>query len=331
VQRLERLINLVAALLETDRPLSAEEVRRRLPGYADDLTAFRRTFERDKEALRELGIPITAEPIEAANEGLLGYRVDKTQYYLADPGLEADELAALHLAASAVHLGGGDGLERVDPTAALWKLGGEVRGGEPIAAQASLPVPAGLTATFGAIASRSRVTFEYRGRRRRLDPYRLSFRYGRWYLLGWDHAKRDQRWYRVDRIGSAVQTDGESGVFDRPRFLAEPVAPWEMGEGEAVKVRLLVDADQSGLAIGQLGREAAVEHRPDGSVVFEVAVTNPHAFRSFVLGFGDFAEILEPPQFRLEMVAWLEAIATACPAPSSRLNATRGESQERSQ
>jgi predicted ArsR family transcriptional regulator len=55
VHRLERLINLVAALLQAERPLTAEELRNRLPGYAEDHGAFRRAFERDKEALRDLG------------------------------------------------------------------------------------------------------------------------------------------------------------------------------------------------------------------------------------------------------------------------------------
>ena len=47
VHRLERLINLVAALLHAERPLTAEELRNRLPGYAEDHGTFRRAFERD--------------------------------------------------------------------------------------------------------------------------------------------------------------------------------------------------------------------------------------------------------------------------------------------
>ena len=64
--RLERLINLTATLLETRRPLTLEELADRLePGYPDELAARRRQFERDKETLRELGVPITVEAVDA--------------------------------------------------------------------------------------------------------------------------------------------------------------------------------------------------------------------------------------------------------------------------
>ena len=49
--------------------------------------------------------------------------------------------------------------------------------------------------------------------------------------------------------------------------------------------------------------------RNDGSVVLELPVTNRDAFRSFVLGFLDHAEVMGPPELRDDMVAWLELVA----------------------
>src|SRR3982750_3069383 len=106
MDRLERLINLIAALLASERPLTADELHQRLPGYAENLAAFRRAFERDKDALREMGVPLGLEPLGPGNPGVDGYRIPKDEYYLRDPGLAPDELAALHLAASAVELEG---------------------------------------------------------------------------------------------------------------------------------------------------------------------------------------------------------------------------------
>jgi len=314
MHRLERLINLVAALLETDRPLSAEELRRRLPGYAADLTAFRRAFERDKETLRELGVPVATEPLDPAHPGIVGYRIRKDEYYLRDPELEPDELAALHLAASTVRLeaGAGDGgapALAADGIAALWKLGGEVIEEGPVGTLASLPAPPALAVTFAAVASRRRLRFAYRGRERRIDPYRLTFRSGRWYLLGHDHGRGEPRWYRLDRFESEAAADGPPGAFGRPEAVAEPPVPWAMGGGQKVRARLLVDADQAGWALGHLGSDAVDERRPDGSVVVAVPVTNRDAFRSFVLGFLTRAEVLGPPDVRDEMVSWLEALA----------------------
>ena len=304
VHRLERLINLVAALLDAERPLTVEELRERLPGYAEDKSTFRRAFERDKETLRDLGVPITLEPVSAAEPGG-GYRIPKEAYYLRDPGLAPDELAALHLAASAVRLEGANGVE------ALWKLGGEVAEGGPAPALAALPGAAHLAPLFAAISARRRVAFTYRGRRRSVAPHLLSFRNGHWYLVADEDGAGEQRSYRLDRLESEVAGTGPEGAFAGRAAGAEAQPqPWELGGGEPVTARLLVDADQAGWAVGHVGRQAVEERRDDGSVVLSVPVANPDAFRSFVLGFLDHAEVLGPPELRADMVAWLEAL---CP------------------
>jgi len=303
VHRLERLINLVAALLHAERPLTAEELRNRLPGYAEDHGAFRRAFERDKEALRDLGVPVVLEPVDAAAQpGVMGYRIPKEAYYLQDPGLAPDELAALHLAASAVRLEGASGVE------ALWKLGGEVAEHGPAPAVAALPGAAHLAPVFAAISARRRVRFAYRGRPRRVDPWRLSFRNGHWYLAGYDHDADEERMFRLDRIESDVEVTEEPGAFERPAHVGAQAPPWEMGGDDALTARLLVDAGQAGWAASHVGPDAVEEWRPDGSIVLAVRVTNREAFRSFVLGFLDHAEILSPAELRAEMVEWLESL-----------------------
>jgi proteasome accessory factor B len=305
VHRLERLINLVAALLHAERPLTAEELRSRLPGYAEDHGAFRRAFERDKEALRDLGIPVVLEPVDdAAQPGVMGYRIRKEAYYLQDPGLAPDELAALHLAASAVRLDGADGV------AALWKLGGELaeQGPGSRTAVAALPGAIHLPTVFAAISARRRIGFTYRGRPRDVDPWRLSFRNGHWYLAGHDHHAGEERMFRLDRIESDVLPTGEEGAFERPAHVGSQPPPWQMGTEEALTARLLVDAGQAAWAAAHVGPDAVEGWRPDGSVVLAVLVTNRDAFRSFVLGFLDHAEVLGPPELRAEMVDWLESL-----------------------
>ena len=84
-----------------------------------------------------------------------------------------------------------------------------------------------------------------------------------------------------------------------------------MGDGAAVEGRLLVDGDQASWAIAHVGPSAVEERRDDGSVVLAVPVTNREAFRSFVLGFLDHAEVLGPPELRDDMTAWLEALCHA--------------------
>jgi proteasome accessory factor B len=308
VNRLERLINLVAALLAAERPLSAEELRHRVPGYSEDRVAFRRAFERDKETLRDLGVPVVIETVAGSDPPVEGYRVPKEAYYLPDPGLADDELAALHLAATAVRVDVANGVE------ALWKLGGEVAEAGPVPTLAALPGADHLVPLFGAISARRTVTFGYRGKPRRLDPHRLSFRSGHWYLAAHDADAEEERSYRLDRIEPPIET-GPPGsaavVAPAPAGATATSPPWELGTEPPVTARLLVDAHQAGWAEGHVGPDAVVERREDGSVVLGVRVTNRDAFRSFVLGFLDHAELLGPPELRAELVGWLEAL---CPA-----------------
>ncbi|HZB70560.1 MAG TPA: hypothetical protein VE395_00375, partial [Acidimicrobiales bacterium] len=118
--KLERLLNLTALLLETPRPLSAQEIRERLGAYPEELESFRRAFERDKDDLRAMGVPLEVAEVPGVVPAIEGYRIPKDRYYLRDPGLTPDELAALRMAASVVRL---DGLSARE---GLLKLGGLV-------------------------------------------------------------------------------------------------------------------------------------------------------------------------------------------------------------
>jgi len=316
VDKAERLLNLISTLLSTTRPLTAEELRARVPGYPDAKLSFRRAFERDKEDLREMGVPLVLEPLEGVDPPIEGYRIDRSRYYLTDPGFEPDELAALHLALSAVRLEGLDGAD------GLWKLGGvvdeatdaaEAIGSGP-AAVASLPADPNLAALFQACAEQRRATFTYNDESRLIDPHRVGYQRGHWYLTGYDHGRQDERNFRLDRIVGLVELGAPGGFSDRStRSSGLPDDPWRMGEGPEVTARLLVDADQVAWATSQLGEATVVERHADGSAEFEVAVTNWPAFRSFVIGFLDHAEVLGPPDRRAEMVAWLSAVASAAP------------------
>jgi predicted DNA-binding transcriptional regulator YafY len=81
--------------------------------------------------------------------------------------------------------------------------------------------------------------------------------------------------------------------------------PWQLGEGEPLIARVLVDGQQAAIAIGEAGANAVVEERDDGSIVLEMSVTNVDGFRSFVLGFLEHAEVLGPPELRSDIIEWL--------------------------
>lgn len=302
VSKLERLLNLTAILLDTPVPLTADKIRHRVEGYPDSDVAFHRTFERDKDDLRDLGVPLTVE--RAGDADVDGYRIRPEDYYLPDPGLEPDELAALHLASLAVRLDGSGDRE------ALWKLGGLAETGAEVPRVATLPADDRLGPLFAAITERRRVRFSYRGERRLVDPHRLDFRRGRWYLTGHDHGREDIRNYRVERIDASVEVLDPPGAFARPSERPGlQLEAWRFGDDEPISARLLVQRERAEWARRQLGSEVEADEQPDGSVVFTVPVLNREAFRSFVLDLLDHAEVLGPPALRRDVIDWLRALA----------------------
>ena len=95
--KVERLVNLTIALLEARRPQSLEDLRRRTGFYdQSDRESARRMFERDKDELRRLGVPVqtTLDPLT----GEAGYVIDRADYELPDVDLTREEMAALAVA-----------------------------------------------------------------------------------------------------------------------------------------------------------------------------------------------------------------------------------------
>src|SRR5215468_5329225 len=96
MERTERLLDLVALLLDAREPITWAELREAFPedyGAPSDEAAERK-FERDKAELLELGIPVTY--IQGDDERRDGYVVDREEYYLPEIGLTPEELALLY-------------------------------------------------------------------------------------------------------------------------------------------------------------------------------------------------------------------------------------------
>jgi predicted DNA-binding transcriptional regulator YafY len=295
---IERILNLLAFLLTVGRPVTADEIRTTVAGYDQPTDeAFHRMFERDKDLLRRLGIPLELVPTDGWQVEH-GYVVDPDSYSLPDPGLDDDERAALWLAAEVVRVGG-----QVAAADALFKLGGApVTGsGEPLAA--SLGEGADdLGTVFGALAERRHVMFDYRERRRTVAPYGLVHRRGHWYLVG---AEADQvKVFRMDRAG-AVMVGTTAGAYDRPPGFraadAIPEAPWEAGADEQ-QATVRFDADVAWWAKRQIGSRGSMQESSDGGVTATIRVANTEAFIGWLLSFDHKAELLEPPGLRRRLI-----------------------------
>lgn len=306
--KVDRLLNIVAALQASSIPLTAEELRNRVPGYAtDNDETFRRTFERDKDDLREVGVPIETVTVEHLEPPRAAYRIRRDRYELPDPGLTPEELAALHLAATSVRL---EGIAEDEIADALRKLGG-VAGRTATSTLGAVEAPPQLPVLFGAVLDHRPVAFDYGDAERHLQPHRLQYERGRWYVSGLDTDRDDVRSFRLDRIAGTVQV-GDADAFGPPDSLAGVrLRPWEFGTGPAMTASLLLDAVVAGAVLAEDPGLRVVERRADGSVVLALDVRNPAGLRGFVLSFLDHAELLDPPALRQDLIAWLRAVVAA--------------------
>jgi proteasome accessory factor B len=304
--QLERLTNLLAVLLETKVPLTLDRILHEMSGqYPTEAAARRGAFERDKGILRAQGIPLQQVVL---GSGSTGYWVDRQAYELGDLGLTEEEKRALQLAVAAVRLGvdWGDG--------ALLKLGTEDRSNHGTGVTAALPSLPALAPLFAAHLSRATVSFAYRGKDRQLDPWGLLSREGFWYVVGLEHGAGERRTFRVDRIESEV-TMGDGAQFVVPEGFNPATAviddPKAVGPSPGTDALVLVDAIVAYRVETEFGPANVQDRRGDGSVVMRVPCANVAAFRSWLLGMADHAEVLEPADVRADIVRWLEHLAGA--------------------
>jgi proteasome accessory factor B len=305
MDRRERLLNLLAALLESRTGLTTDEIlSERSLGYEGSTESARKAFERDKKSLRAMGVPLDQVGVNEDTR----YRVDPDDYYLPDLGLTEAESAALHLAVTAISLGNDDAAGQ----GALMKLGG--REGDRAQTIAELPIVPALAPVYEATRRRAPVRFRYKGEDRHVEPWGLSSKRGRWYVVGFDRDRGQMRVFRADRIDGAVDIgdDDSFAVPDDFRPEAELAEePWQLGGGAPVAVRVRVDPGRAADLAARARRASDVEWESDGSVVVTLGVTNLDGLRSLVFEYLEHAEVLDPPEVRDAVVDWLESVAEA--------------------
>jgi predicted DNA-binding transcriptional regulator YafY len=314
-KKTERLLNLVICLLATRRYLTVQQIRGAVPGYDQDTEdAFRRMFERDKEELRELGIPLETGTSTSAHDDELGYRIARRDYELPEISLEADEAAALGLAArlwQSAPLAGATG-------SALLKL--RAAGVEaPSASTVLEPRVAATEPAFEACLAGVRdgraMAFRYRtgGRpdaeERSVEPWGVVSWRGRWYLVGFDTGRAAQRVFRLSRIVGEVTLVGEPGSVVPPADVDLRDAASRMASDEPRRTAVVRVRQGSGW---ELRRDApAVHDDGDGWDRVEVGFSDPERLADRVTGLGADAVVLSPPEARDAVVRRLEALAGA--------------------
>lgn len=314
IERTERLLNLVIALMASESALSRADIHRHIPGYAQAASpaAFERMFERDKDELRSMGIPV--ETVLDPNGEVRGYRIPQDRYALAELELTVAERAAIAVAAQVW------GQASVGPVAgtALRKL---ESADDTEWAPAGLRGTVQLTAADGALlplmsAVRQHrvVTFPYRTPAdeapitRTVTPWGLRSTRGNWFLVAHDHDRGAERTFRLSRIVGTVTVVAAAEAVRPPEGF--DVGAYAIGPGgdEQVltRVRALPGraASLRALAVPAEGTDSWTCEE------FTVSTGSLDQLASLACAAGPDATVVGPPEAVAAVRGALEAVLT---------------------
>ena len=210
--------------MSTRQFLAKEQIRAAVPQYAECPSdeAFDRMFERDKEELRDMGVPLETGGNDAWFDDEVGYRVDRAAYALPEVAFTPDELAVLGLASRVWQ----QASLAAPASRAVLKL--KAAGVEPdlgslvgIEPRVRTSEPA-FEPVYAAVRDRRPIRFPYRTpgqpavSERHLEPWGIVSRHGRWYVVGHDRDRDATRVFRLSRVAGPVRAAGRDGEVQVP-------------------------------------------------------------------------------------------------------------------
>jgi proteasome accessory factor BC len=318
-EKLIRQLSLISYLMAERRPVTAPEIRRDVEGYSVmNEDAFARRFYADRSELDALGIVLS---VEKPADGLVeqeNYSLPPENFHLPPIEFTDSELAALH---TALQLLDGE-FAYAEPLRLALQ---QISWGRPSPLNSPIQhtVALGITGSAGghevshrlakietAIFRRKTIVFEYYTMerdevgQRRVDPYQLLYQGGQFYVVGRAHERDAIRVFRLSRmrgkVGYATKAEHDfqrPTSFD-PRAYANRI-DWQFGDpvGTAevwISERIAWQIERN------FGRYGEIERGDDGEIVFRTQYANTRQLIAWVLGLGENARIVGPPELTAE-------------------------------
>ena len=322
-----RQLNLIAYLLNHRFPVTWEEIRLKVPGYQPvgdvDEKSILRKFERDKEELRRQGIPIDTVPIDS--EVLMGYRLDRSRFYLPRFAFSEEEIRALVVAVRRLAEMKDFSMAR-EARSVLRKLvfdcppGEDAEGRVAFYFSGSTPRQV-LESVTEALLHRKRLHLTYYSlhsdevTEREVHPYALVQRQGRWYMVAWCCLRRDLRQFRLERIRtlSMNRSTPDTPDYEIPDdfsirdYMGQE--PWDHSNARPTQVEVRMSPARYAQARARWEERDDVDFGPVRERCVTLKVRDDAAFLRWVLSQQGEVEIITPRRLRREMKRLIEHVA----------------------
>ena len=285
--KIDRLIGILSILLQEEKTTA--------PELADRFEVSRRTISRDIEDLCRAGIPV--QTVRGSGGGISimnGYRMDRTLLTSKDMQMLLAGLRSLDSVSGSRYYE--QLMEKIQAGSSKF-----ISGRESILIDLSSWYRDSLTPKIemiqNAIENRHLITFRYYApsgdSKRSIEPYFLVFRWASWYVWGWCADKKDFRLFKLNRMDRVLETEK---TFDyreasRPDLSNERIFPG------GIRVKALFDPDMKWRLIEEFGTKCFTE-TGDGRLLFTADYTDMGNLITWILTFGEKAELLEPGEAR---------------------------------
>ena len=314
-RKTERILNLTICLLVSGRYLPKSRIREAVEGYHNlSDAAFERTFERDKDELRSLGVPIEVgsfdpllmtSPATGSSPRSLHCRpstwtLRRLPWWGCGTSLAAREHGRVD---QKRHRQAASGRRGAGCLAACFP--GAIRSG----------IGAGLRSAVERRPRPRRVSFTYRdGDQRTLEPWGLTSFKGRWYVIGRDVDRAATRMFKLSRMTDLPKRVSRAGSYEVPadldlRRLARSLAP----RSRDTAVLAIRAGKAPGLA--RRGEPATSQVKlPPGFAVYAVGFSDLHSAAEEITQYAADVVVLEPAELREQVVRGLTAVAESVTA-----------------
>lgn len=307
----ERLVNLVVALLATEQGLTKDAILSSVSGYREQSDAgaskdaLEKMFERDKESLRSLGVPIETIGDYADPDDLreARYRIPTAEYSLpVDIDFTPAEIAVLNLASgvwgeTSMSASARSGLRKIralgiDVDAPIIGYAPRISLREPSFAPLQRAIEQGRVVEFDYIKGGSDAAH-----RRRVQPLALIDYEGRWHVYGFDLGQGAERTFLLTRISSAV-------VVTRTPFdlsLRDGAGEQALAGLAAVaeRQRALLEVEPGTEAALRLLRRAVASDAEQG---IRVPYVDAQVFADELASYGPEVRVVEPAALRRDVI-----------------------------